>query len=150
MSVVSMMPSHPLFLCRPLLLLPSILPSIRVFSNKSDVHIRWPKDWSYSFSISPSNEYSGWFSSGLTGLISLHPKGLSRLFSSTTVQKQILWCSAFFMVQLSHPYMTTGKNIALIIQIFVGKLISLPLNMLFRFVMAFVSSSKSLLIFYGP
>ena len=149
MSIVSMMPSHHLFLCRPLLLLPSILPSIRVFSNKSDVRIRWPKDWSYSFSISPSNEYSVWFSSGLTGLISLHPKGLSRLFPSTTVQNQILWCSAFFMVELSHPYMTTGKNIALIIQIFVGKLISLPLNMLFRFVMAFVPSSKSLLIFYG-
>ena len=107
------MPSNHLILCNPLLLLPSIFPTIkRLFSNES-VHIRWPKYWSFSFSISPSNEYSGLISFGWTGWISLLYKGLSRVCSSTTVQKhQFLQCSAFFIVQLSHPYMTTRKTIA--------------------------------------
>ena len=110
MSIESVIPSNHLILCRPLLLLPSIFPSIRVFSNESVLfHIRWPKDWSFSFSISPSNEYSGLISLGWTGWISLQSKGLSRVFSNITVQKaSILQHSAFFMLQLSHPYMTTG------------------------------------------
>ena len=128
------MPSNHLILYRPLLLLPSIFPSIRVFSNKSVFHISWPKYWSFSFSISSSNEYSGLISLGLTGLISLQSKGLSRVFSSTTVWVSILHHSVFFMVQLSHPYMTTGKTTALSVWTFVGKVMSLLCNMLHRFV----------------
>ena len=112
MSVESVMPSNHLILCCPLLL-PSIFPSIRVFSNESVLHIRWTKYWSFSFSISPSNEYSGLISFGWTDWISLQSKGLSRVFYNTTVQKhQILLPSAFFIVQHWHPYMTTGKTIA--------------------------------------
>ena len=137
------MPSNHLILYRPLLLLPSIFPSIRVFSNKSVFHISWPKYWSFSFSISSSNEYSGLISLGLTGLISLQSKGLSRVFSSTTVWVSILHHSVFFMVQLSHPYMTTGKTTALTIQIFAGKVMSLLFNTLSQFVTAFLPRSVS-------
>ena len=108
------MPSNHLILCCPLLLLPSIFANIRIFSNESVLRIRWPKYWSFSFSISPSNEYSGLISFRWTSWISLQSKGLSRVFSNTTFQKhQFFGCSAFYIVQLSHPYMTTGKMIAL-------------------------------------
>ena len=119
MSTESVMPSNHLIFCRPLLLLPSIFPSIRVFSNELALCIRWPKYWSFSFSISPSNKYSGLIL-GLTGLISLLSKRLSRVFSSATVQT-ILRHSAFFMVQLSCPYTTTWKIIALTVQTFSAK-----------------------------
>ena len=111
-SIELVIPSNHLILCHPLLLLPSIFPSIRVFSNKSVLCTRWPKCWSFSFSISTSNEYSGLSPWGLTGLI-LQSKGLSRVFSSTTVQKHQFLSTVFFIVQLSHPCMTTGKTIAL-------------------------------------
>ena len=137
------MPSNHLILCRPLLLLPSIFPSIRVFSNESALHNRWPKYWSFSFNISPSNEHPGLISLGWTGWISLQFKGLSRVFSNTTVQKaSILLCSAFFIVQLSHSYMTTGKTIALNRWTFVGKVMSLLFSMLSRLVIAFLPRSK--------
>ena len=113
MSIKSVMPSNHIVLCHPLLLLPSVFPSIRVFSNESAPRIRWPKFWSFSFSISPSSVYSGSISLGLTGLNSLQSKGLSRVFSKTSSKVSILQCSAFFMVQFSHPYMTTGRTIAL-------------------------------------
>ena len=130
MSIESVMLSKCLIFCHPFLLLPSILPSIRIFSNESVLCIRQPMYQSFSFSISPSNEYSGLISLGLTSLISLQSKGLSRVFSNTTVQKvSILQHSAFFMVQLSHPYMTSGKTIALTRQTFVGKVMSLLFNM---------------------
>ena len=119
MSIESVMPSNHLILCYPLLFPPSIFPSIRVFSNESVLCIRWPKYWSFSFS--PSNEYSGLISLGLTGLISLQSKGLSRVFSNTTVQKHQFFGNQLSLVQLSHPYMTTGKTIALTRRIFVGK-----------------------------
>ena len=147
MSIESVMPSNHLILCHPLLLPPSIFSSITVFSNESSLCIRWPKYWSFSFSVSPSNEYSGCFPLGLTGLISLLSKGLSRVFSSITIQKaSILWCSAFFMVQLSHLYMTTGKTTALTTWTFVDKVMSLVFNMLSRYVIAFLPCSKCLLI----
>ena len=119
-SIESVMPSNHLILCRPFLLLPSVFPSIRVFFNVPFLHIRWPKYWSFSFSTSPSNEHSGWFPLGLTGLISLQSKGLSRVFSNTTPKHQ------FFSAQLSsqsnsHPYRTTGKTIALTRRTLVGK-----------------------------
>ena len=110
-----------LILCLPLLLLPSIFPSIRVFSNESALHIRWPKFWSFSFRISPSNEYSGLISLRIDGLISFQSKRLSSLLQYHSSEISMLWLSAFFMVQLSHPYMTTGKTIALTRQTFVGK-----------------------------
>ena len=114
MSIVSVMPSNHLIFCRPLLLLPSIFPSIRVPSNESVLLIRWPKYWSCNFSISPSSEYSGLISFRVDCLISLLSKGFSRVFSNTTVQKhQFFGAQLFFMVLLSHPYMTTGKTIAL-------------------------------------
>ena len=114
--IKSVMPSNHLILCHSLLLLPSIFPSVRVFSNESALCIRWTKYWSFSFSISPSNEYSGLVPLGWTGLISLPSQGLSRIFSSTTVQKhQFLVTHPFFIVQLSHPYMTTGKTIGLVL-----------------------------------
>ena len=116
-------PSHP---CHPLLLLPSSFPSIRVFSSESALCISWPKYWSFSFSISPSNEYSEWFLLGLTSLISLQSKGLSRsLFQHHNLEASLFQNSVFFMVQFSHPYMTTGKTIPLTIGTFVGKVISL-------------------------
>ena len=114
MSIELVMPSNHLVLCHPDLLLPSICPSIRVFSNKLALCIRWPKYWSFSFSIRPSNGYSGWFPSGLTGLIFLQSKGLFKsLLQHHSSKASILRHSVFFMVQPSHPYMTTGKTIAL-------------------------------------
>ena len=122
----SVMPSNHLILCRPFLLLPSIFPSIRVFSSRSVLHIRWPKYWSFSFSISPSNEYSGLISSRMVWFDFLAVQGtLKSLLQHHNSKASILWCSAFFIVQLSHPYMTTGKTIALTRQTFVGKTMSL-------------------------
>ena len=141
------MPSNYLILCRPLLLLPSIFPSIRVFSNESVLHIRWPKDWSFSFNISPSNEYSGLISFRMDWLDLLAVQGaLKSLLQHHSSKASILQCSAFFIVQLSHPYMTTGKTIALTRQTFVGKVMSLLFNMLSRLVIAFLPRSKHLLI----
>ena len=139
------MPSNHLILCHSLLLLPSIFPSIRVFSNESVLHIRWPKYWSFSFNISPSNEYSGlisfrmdWFDLAVQGTL----KSLLQHHSS---KASILLCSAFFIVQLSHPYMTTGKTISLTKRTFVGKVMSLLFNMLSRLVITFLPRSKHLL-----
>ena len=136
------MPSNYLIFCRPHLLLPSIFPSMRVFSSESGLHIRWPKYWSFSFSISSSNEYSGLISFGLicvdSGLIQGTLKNLLQHHSS---KASVLWCSAFFMVQLSQAYMTTGKTIALTIRTFVGKVMSLLFNTLSRFVIAFLPRS---------
>ena len=139
MSIESVMPSNRLIFCCPLLLLPSIFASIRVFSNESAFHIRWPKYWSFSFSISRSMNTQDWFPLEWTGWISLQSKGLSRVFSNTTVQKHQF--SAFFIVQLSHPYMTTGKTIALTRWTFVGKVMSLLFNMLSRLVITFLLRS---------
>ena len=127
-SIKSVMPTYHFILCHPLLLLPSVLPSIRVFSNESVLHIRWPKYWRFSFSISPSNEYSGLISFRIEVLISLQSKGLSRVFSNITIQKSVN--SLVLMVQLSHPCMTTRKTIALTIWTFVGKVMSLLFNTL--------------------
>ena len=121
-SIESVMPYNHLILCHPLLLLPSISPSIRVFSNESVLHVRWPKDWSFSFSISPSNEYSGQISFRIDWLGLLAVQGtLKSLLQHHSSKASILWPSAFFMVQLSHPYMATGKTIALTKRTFVGK-----------------------------
>ena len=137
------MPSNHLILYRPLLRLPPIPPSIRVFSNESTLHMRWPKYWSFSFSISLSNEYPGLIPLGWTGWISLKSKGLSRVFSNTTVQKhQFFRRSAFFTVQLSQTYMTTGKTTALTRRTFVGEVMSLLFNMLSRLVITFLPRSK--------
>ena len=141
MSIQSVMRSNHLILCCPLLLPPSIFPSIRVFSNESVVHIRWPRYCSFSFSIIPSNEYSGLISFRMDCCISLLSKELSRVFCNTTVQKHQFFGSAFFMVQLSHPYMTTGKTIALTRRTFVGKVMSLLFNMLSRLVITFLLRS---------
>ena len=139
------MPSNHLILCRPLLLLPSDLPSIKVFSNESALHIRWPKHWSFSFSISPSNENSGLISFRMGWLDLLAVQGtLNSLLQHNSTKTSILRCSAFFIVQLSHSYMTTGKTIAR--WTFVGKAISLLFNMLSRFVTVFLPRSKHLLI----
>ena len=148
MSIESVIPSRHLLLYRPLLLLPSIFSSIRVFSNESALSIRWSKYWSFSFNISPSNEHTqDWSPLGWTGWVSLQSKGLSRVFSNTTVQKhQFLLCSALFIVQLSHPYMTTGETIALARRTFVDKVMSLLFNMLSRLVITFLPRSKRLLI----
>ena len=147
MSIESVMPSNHLILYRPLLLPPSIFPSIRVFSKKSVLHIRWPKYWSFSFSISPSNEYSGLISFRMDWLDLLSVQGtLNSLLQQHSSKASILWRSAFFTVQLSHPYMTTGKTIALTRQIFVGKVMSLLLNALSRLVITFLPRSKRLLI----
>ena len=130
MSIESVMPSNHLILCHPLLLLPSIFPSIRVFSNESALHIRWPKYWSFSFSISPSSEYSGLLSFRMDWLDLLAVQGtLKSLLQHHSSEASILQCSAFFMVRLSHPYMTPGKTIALTRQTFVGKVMSLLFNM---------------------
>ena len=121
MSIESVMPYNHLILCHPLLLLPPIPPSIRVFSNESALHIRWPKDWSFSFSISPSNEHSGLISFRMDWFDLLAAQGtLKNLLQHHSSEASILRCSAFFMIQLSHQYMTTGKTIALTIQIFVS------------------------------
>ena len=133
MSIESVMPSNHLILCRPLFLPLSIFPSIRVFSNESVLCIRWPKYWSFSFSISPSNEHSGLISFRMDWLDLLAVQGtLKSLLQHHSSKASILWCSAFFTVQLSHPYTTTGKTIALIRQTFVGKVMSLLFNMLSR------------------
>ena len=141
------MTSNHLILCHPLLLLPSIFPSIRVFSNESALHMRWPKYWSFSFSISPSNEHPGLISFRMDWLDLLAVQGtLQSLLQHHSTKASILWCSAFFIVQLSHPYMTTGKAIALTRRTFVDKVISLLLNMLYRLVIIFLPRSKHLLI----
>ena len=128
------MPSNHLILCRPLLLLPSIFPSIRVFSNESALRIRWPKYWSFSFSISPSNEHPALISFRMDWLDLLAAQGtLNSLLQHHSSKASILRHSAFFTVQLSHPYMTTGETIALTRQTFVGKVVSLLFNMLSRF-----------------
>ena len=129
MSIEPVMPSNHLILCHPLLLLPSIFPSIRVFSNESVLCIKWPKNWSFSFSISPSNEHSGLISFRMDSLDLLAVQGtLKNLLQHHSSKASILRCSAFFTVQLSHSYMTTGKTIALTRQTFVGKVMSLLLN----------------------
>ena len=141
------MPSNHLIFCRPLLLLPSIFPSIRVFSNESVLHIIWPKCRSFSFSISPSNEYSGLISFRMDWLDLLAAQGtLKSLLQHHSSKASILWPSAFFMVQFSHPYMTTGKTIALTRWAFVGKIMSLLSNILSKLVIAFLLRSKCLLI----
>ena len=147
MSTESVVPSNLLILCHPLFLLPSIFLSIRVFSNESALRIRWPKDWSFSFSISPSNEYLGLISFRIDWFELLEVQGtLKSLLQYHNLKVSILQPSAFFMVQLSHPYVTTGKTIALTIQNFDGKVISLLCNMLSRLVIAFLPRSKLLLI----
>ena len=146
MSIELVMPFNHLILCRPILL-PSIFPSIRVFSNESALCIRWLKYWSLSFSIGPSNEYSELISFRINWFGLLAVQGtLKSLLQHHSLKASILWPSAFFMVQLSHPYMTTGKTTALIIWTFVGKVISLLFNTLSRFVIAFLPRSKHLVI----
>ena len=141
------MPSNYLMLCWPLLLLPSIFPSISVFPGESAVCIRWPEYWSFSFSISPSNEYPRLISFRMDWLDLLAVQGtLKSLLQHQSSKTSVLWCSAFFMVQLSHPYMTTGKTIALTIRIFVSKVMSVFFNTPSRFVIAFLPRSKCLLI----
>ena len=137
------MPSSHLILCCPLLLLPPIPPSIRVFSNESSLHMMWPKYWSFSLSISPSNDTQDWSPLGWTGWISLTLKSLLQHHSS---KASIIRCSAFFTVQLSYPYMTTGKTIALTRRTLVGKVMSLLFNMLSSLVITFLPRSKCLLI----
>ena len=131
MSIELVMPSNHLILCRPLLLLPSMFPSIRVISNESALHIRWPKCWNFSFSISPSSEYSGLTSFRMDWFDLLEVQGTLRsLLQHYSSKASILWCLAFFLVQLSHPYTTTRKTIALTRWTFVGKVMSLPFNLL--------------------
>ena len=143
MFIESMMPSNHLILFRPLLLPPSIFPSIRIFSDESVLHIRWPKFWSFSFSISPSNEYSGLISFRMDWLNLLAVQGtLKSLLQHHSSKASILLRSAFFIVQLSHPYMTTGKTITLTRRSFVGKVVSLLLNMLSRLVITFLPRNK--------
>ena len=139
------MPSNHLILCHPLLFPPSIFPIIRVFSSELALHIRWPKNW--SFSISCSNEYSGliFFRMDCLDLLA-GQRALKSLLQHHSSKASILRCSAFFMIQLSHPYLTTGKTIVLTISAFVGKVMSLPFNTLSRFVTAFLPRSKHLLI----
>ena len=146
-SIELVMPSNHLILCRLLLLPTSIFPSIRIFSNESVHRIRWPKYWSFSFSISPSNEYSGLISFRVDWLDLPAVQGtLKSLLQHHSLKASILQCSAFFIVQLSHPYMTTGKTIALTRYTFIGKVIFLPFNMLSTLVITFLPRSKRLLI----
>ena len=141
------MPANHLILCCPLLFLPSIFPSIKVSSNKSALYIRWPKYWSFNFSSSLSSEYSGLISLKIDWFDLLAVQGtLKSLLQHHSSKASILWRSVFFMVQLSHPYMATGKTIALTRWNFVGKVMSLLFNMLSRFIIAFLPSSKHLLI----
>ena len=145
MSVESVMPSNHLIFCHPLLLLPSIFPNINVFSNESVLFIRWPNYWSFGFSISPSNEYSRLISFRMDWLDLLAVQGTLKSFLQHHSSKaSILQCSAFFIVQLSHPYMTTGKTIALTRRTFVGKVMSLLFNMLSRLAITFLPKSKHL------
>ena len=147
MSIELVMPSSHLILCHPLLLLPSIFPSIRIFSNESALRIRWPKYWSFSFNISPFNEYSGLISFRMVCLDLLAVQGtLKSLLQHRNSKASILRHSAFMTVQLSHPYITTGKTIALTRWTFVGKVMSLLFYMLSRWVITFLPVSKHLLI----
>ena len=147
MSSESVTPSNHLILCCPLLLLPSVFPCTRVFSNESVLQIRWSKYWSFSFSISPLNEYSELISFRMDWLDLLAVQGtLKSLLQHHSSKATILWCSAFFIVQLSHPYMTTGKTIALTRWTFVGKIMPMLFNMLSRLVITFLPRSKHLLI----
>ena len=146
-SIESVMPSNHLILCRPLLLLPPIPPSIRVFSNESTLHMRWPKYWSFSFSISPSKEIPGLISSRMDWLDFLAVQGtLKSLLQHHSSKASVLRHSAFFTIQLSHSYMTTGKTIPLTRRALVSKVMSLLLNILSRLVITFLSRSKGLLI----
>ena len=141
------MPSNHLILCHPLLLSPSVFPSIRVFSNESALHIRWPKYWSFSFNISPSREHSGLIYFRMDWLDLLAVQGtLKRLLQHHSSKASILWCSDFFRVQLSHPYMTTGKSIALMRWAFVGQVMSLLFTMLSMLVITFLPRSIHLSI----
>ena len=147
MSIDSVMPSNHLILCRPLLLLPPIPPSIRVFCNESTLHVRWPKYWSFSFSISPSNEHPGLISFRMDWMDLLAVQGtLKSLLQHYSSKASILQRSAFLTVQLSHPYMTTGKTISLTRRTFVGKVMSLLFNMLSKLVIILLPRSKHLLI----
>ena len=147
MSIESVMPSRHLILCHPLLLLPPTPPSIRVLSNESTLRVRWPKYWSFSFSISPSNEHPGLISFRMDWLALLAVQGTHKsLLQHHNSKASIFRCSAFFTVQLSHPYMTTGKTIALTRWTFVGKVMSMLFNMLSRLVITFLPRSKCLLI----
>ena len=147
MSTESVMPSNHLIFCHPLLLLPSIFPNIRVFSNESVLRIRWPKYWGFSFSISPFNEYSGLTSFRMDWLDPLAVQGtLKSLLQHHSSKASILWRSPLFIFQLSHPYMTTGKTIALTRWTFVSKVVSLLFHMLSRLVIAFLPRSKRFLI----
>ena len=147
MTIALVIPSNHLILCCPLLLLPSIFSSIRVFSSELALHIRWPKYWSFRFSISPSNEYSGLIFFGIDWSYLLAVQGtLKSLLQHHNSKVLTFWRSAFFRIQLSHPYLTTGKTIALTIQTFITKVIFLLFNMLSRFVIAFLPRSKCLLI----
>ena len=147
MPIESVMPSSHLILCHPLPLLSPIPPSIRVFSNESTLHMRWPKYWSFSFSISPPSEHPRLISPRMDWLDLLAVQGtLKSLLQNHSSKASILWLSAFFTIQLSHPYMTTGKTIALTRQTFVGKVMSLLFNMLSRLVITFLLRSKHLLI----
>ena len=146
-SIESVMPCSHLILCHPLLLLPSMFPSIRVFSNESAVCMRWPKYWSFSFSISPSNEHPGLISSRMDWLDLLAVQGaLKSLLHHHSSKASILWCSAFLIVQLSYPYMTIGITIALTRQTFIDKVMSLLFNMLSRLIITFLPRSRRLLI----
>ena len=147
MSIESVMLSYHLILCHPLLFLPSIFPSIRVFSIESALHIRCPKYWSFSLSISSSIEYSGLISFRIDWFDLLADQGtLKSLFQHYNLKESTLWCSSFFMVQFSHPYMTTRKTTALTIQAFISKATSMIFNTLSRFVIVFLPRSKHLLI----
>ena len=149
MSIDLVMPPNHLILCHPHLFLPSIFPSIRVFSNESVLCIRWPKYWSFSFKISPSKQPPGLISFTMDWLDLLAVWGTLKSFAQHHSSKaSILQCSAFFIVQLSHPYMTTGKTIALTRWTFVGKVMSLLLNMLSRLVITFLPRSKYLLVYH--
>ena len=147
MSIESVMPSNHFILCRPLLRLPSIFPNIRVFSTESALSIRWAKYWSFSFNVSPSNEHPGPISFRMNRLDLLAVQGtLKSLLQHHSSKASIHWCSAFFIIQLSHPYMTTGKTIVLTRWTFVGKVMSLLFNMLSMLVITFITRCKRLLI----
>ena len=143
------MPSNHLIFCRPCLLPPSIFPSIRVFSNEVALCVRWPNYWNFSFNVSPSNEYSGLISFRMDWLDLLAVQGtLKSLLQHHSSKASILRCSAFFLIQLSHPYMTSGKTIALTRQTFVGKVLSLLFNMLSRLVVTFLPRTKRFFFFF--
>ena len=147
MSIELVMPSNHLILCHPLPFLPSVFPSIRVFSNELALHIRWPKDWSFVFNIIPSNEHPGLISFRMDWLDLLAVQGtLKSLLQHHSSKASILLCSAFFIVHLSHPFMTTGETAALTRRTFVDKVMSLLFNMLFRLIITFLPRSKRLLI----